>query len=56
MSSAAHLVLPVITLAFVMGASIARMTYTSMRKVLASQFILEHAYGLSLRAIVLSSP
>ena len=38
-SSAAHLVLPVITLAFVTGASIARMTYTSMRRVLASQFI-----------------
>jgi peptide/nickel transport system permease protein len=53
MSSAAHLVLPVITLAFVTGASIARMTYTSMRKVLASQFILvSHAYGLSPRAIV----
>ena len=29
------------------------MTYTSMRKVLASQFILvSHAYGLSPRAIV----
>jgi peptide/nickel transport system permease protein len=53
MSSAAHLVLPVITLAFVTGASIARMTYTSMRKVLASQFILvSHAYGVSSRAIV----
>ena len=53
LSSAAHLVLPVITLAFVTGASIARMTYTSMRKVLASQFILvSHAYGLSPRAIV----
>src|SRR2546428_13530161 len=53
MSSAAHLVLPVITLAFVTGASIARMTYTSMRRVLASQFILvSHAYGLSPRAIV----
>jgi len=53
MSSAAHLVLPVITLAFVTGASIARMTYTSMRKVLASQFILvSHAYGVSPRAIV----
>lgn len=53
MSSAAHLVLPVITLAFVTGASIARMTYTSMRKVLASQFILvSHAYGISSRAIV----
>jgi peptide/nickel transport system permease protein len=46
-SSAAHLVLPVITLAFVTGASIARMTYTSMRKVLASQFILvSHAYTI----------
>jgi peptide/nickel transport system permease protein len=53
MSSAARLVLPVITLAFVTGASIARMTYTSMRKVLASQFILvSHAYGISSRAIV----
>src|SRR5262249_17303132 len=53
MSSASHLVLPVITLAFVTGASIARMTYTSMRKVLASQFILvSHAYGVSSRAIV----
>jgi peptide/nickel transport system permease protein len=52
-SSAAHLVLPVITLAFVTGASIARMTYTSMRKVLASQFILVgHAYGVSPRAII----
>jgi len=53
MSSAAHLVLPVITLAVVTGASIARMTYTSMRKVLASPFILvSHAYGVSPRAIV----
>jgi peptide/nickel transport system permease protein len=53
MSSAAHLVLPVITLAFVTGASIARMTSTSMRKVLASQFIqVSHAYGISPRAIV----
>jgi peptide/nickel transport system permease protein len=52
-SSAAHLVLPVITLAFVTGASIARMTSTSMRQVLTSQFILVgHAYGLSPRAIV----
>lgn len=52
-SSAAHLVLPVITLALVTGASMARMTYTSMRKVLASPFILvSHAYGLSPRAIV----
>src|SRR5262249_3011289 len=45
-SSAAHLVLPVITLAVVTGASIARMTYTSMRQVLTSQFILVgHAWG-----------
>jgi peptide/nickel transport system permease protein len=52
-SSAAHLVLPVITLAFVTGASMARMTYTSMRKVLAAPFILvSHAYGLSPRVIV----
>ena len=53
MSSAAHLVFPVITLAFVTGASIARMAYTSMRKVLTSQFILvSHAYGLSARTVV----
>ena len=53
LSSAARLVLPVITLAFVTGASIARMTYSSMRKVLTSQFILVgHAYGLSPRTIV----
>jgi peptide/nickel transport system permease protein len=53
MSSAAHLVLPVITLAFVTGASLARMMYTSMRKVLASQFILvSHAYGIAARSIV----
>jgi peptide/nickel transport system permease protein len=52
-SSAAHLVLPVITLAFVTGASIARMTYTAMRKVLAAPFIVVgHAYGVSPRAIV----
>ena len=53
LSSAARLVLPVITLAFVTGASMARMTYTSMRKVLASQFILvSHAYGISPRVII----
>jgi peptide/nickel transport system permease protein len=53
LSSAGRLVLPVITLAFVVGASIARMTYTSMRKVLASQFILVgHAYGYSWPVIV----
>src|SRR5207245_8374009 len=53
LSSAAHLVLPVITQAFVTGASIARLTYTSMRKVVPSQFILvSHAYGVSPRAIV----
>jgi peptide/nickel transport system permease protein len=52
-SSAARLVLPVMTLAFVVGASIVRMTYTSMRNVLASPYILvEHAYGFSPRAIV----
>jgi peptide/nickel transport system permease protein len=52
-SSAARLVLPVITLAFIVGASIVRMTYTSMRNVLASPYILvEHAYGFSPRAIV----
>jgi peptide/nickel transport system permease protein len=53
LSSVAHLVLPVITLALVAGASIARMAYTSMRKILASQFILvSHAYGLSPHTIV----
>jgi peptide/nickel transport system permease protein len=53
LSSASHLLLPVITLAFATGASIARMTYTSMRKVLTSQFIIVgHAYGFSPRAIV----
>jgi peptide/nickel transport system permease protein len=53
LSSAAHLVLPVVTLAFVTGASITRMTYTSMRKVLTSQHILvSHAYGLAPRTIV----
>jgi peptide/nickel transport system permease protein len=53
LSSAARLVLPVLTLAFVTGASMARMTYASMRKVLASQFILvSHAYGLASRTII----
>jgi len=53
LSSAARLVLPVLTLAFATGASMARMTYTSMRKVLASQFILvSHAYGLAPRTII----
>src|SRR5215510_1639863 len=53
LSSASHLLLPVITLAWATGASIARMTYTSMRKVLTSQFIIVgHAYGFSPRAIV----
>lgn len=53
LSSAARLVLPVITLAFVTGASMARMTYASMRKVLASQFILvSHAYGFPPRGII----
>lgn len=52
-SSAAHLVLPVLTLAFVTGAAIARMTYTSMCKVLATQFItVGHAFGFSPRALV----
>jgi peptide/nickel transport system permease protein len=56
-SSAAHLMLPVLTLAFVTGASIARMTYSSMRKVLAAPFILVgHAYGLAPRAILSSTP
>ncbi len=53
LSSASHLLLPVITLAFATGASIARMTYTSMRKVLAAQFItVGHAYGFSPQALV----
>ena len=52
-SSAARLVLPVITLAFVVSAALARMTYTSMRQVLTAQFIVVgHAYGYSPRAIV----
>ncbi len=53
LSSTARLVLPVITLACVVGASIVRMTYTSMRKVLAAQYILvEQAYGFSRRSII----
>jgi peptide/nickel transport system permease protein len=53
LSSAGRLVLPVITLAFVVAASIARMTCNSMRRVLASQYILVgHAYGFSPRALV----
>jgi peptide/nickel transport system permease protein len=52
-SSLSHLFLPVITLAFIVGASIARMTYTSMRKVLTTQYILVgHAYGLSPQVII----
>ena len=52
-SSISRLVLPVITLAFVVGASIVRMTYTSMRNVLAAPYILvEHAYGFSPWAII----
>jgi peptide/nickel transport system permease protein len=52
-SAASRLVLPVITLAFIVGASIVRMTYTSMRKVLAAPYILVgHAYGFSPRAMV----
>lgn len=52
-SSASRLVLPVITLAFIVGASIVRMTYTSMRKILAAPYILVgHAYGFSPRAMV----
>ncbi len=52
-SSFTHLLLPVITLAFIVGASIARMTYTSMRKVLVAQYILVgHAYGLSPQVLV----
>jgi peptide/nickel transport system permease protein len=53
LSSAAQLVLPVVSLAFIVGASISRMTYSSMRKVLASPYILVgHAYGFSQRAII----
>ena len=47
-SSLSHLVLPVMTLTFVVAASIARMTYTSMRRVLSAPYILVgHAYGIS---------
>jgi len=47
-SSISHLVLPVMTLTFIVAASIARMTYTSMRRVLSAQYILVgHAYGIS---------
>lgn len=51
-SSVAHLALPAMTLGLVVGASIARMTYVSLRNVLAAQFILTaRAYGFSPRRI-----
>lgn len=40
LSSVSHLMLSVITLTFMVTASLARMTYTSMRQVLTSQYIL----------------
>jgi peptide/nickel transport system permease protein len=47
-SSMSHLVLPVMTLTFIVGASISRMTYTSMRRVLSAPYILVgHAYGIA---------
>jgi peptide/nickel transport system permease protein len=47
-SSVSHLILPVMTLTFVVAASMARMTYTSMRRVLSAQYILVgHAYGIA---------
>lgn len=47
-SSVAHLVLPTLTLGLIVGASIARMTYVSLRNVLAAPFILTAlAYGFS---------
>jgi ABC-type dipeptide/oligopeptide/nickel transport system permease component len=47
-SSISHLVLPVMSLTFIVAASIARMTYTSMRRVLSAPYILVgHAYGIS---------
>jgi peptide/nickel transport system permease protein len=47
-SSLSHLVLPVMTLTFIVAASIARMTYTSMRRVLSAPYILVgHAYGFA---------
>jgi peptide/nickel transport system permease protein len=47
-SSLSHLVLPVMTLTFIVAASIARMTYTSMRRVLSAPYIqVGHAYGIS---------
>jgi peptide/nickel transport system permease protein len=47
-SSLSHLVLPVMTLTFIVGASIARMAYTSMRRVLSAPYILVgHAYGIA---------
>jgi peptide/nickel transport system permease protein len=52
-SSASHLVLPVMTLTFIVAASISRMTYTSMRRVLSAQYILVgHAYGLSPNVLI----
>jgi ABC-type dipeptide/oligopeptide/nickel transport system permease component len=52
-SSITHLVLPVMTLTFIVAASIARMTYTSMRRVLSAPYILVgHAYGISPHRLV----
>jgi peptide/nickel transport system permease protein len=47
-SSVSHLILPVMTLTFVVSASMALMTYTSMCRVLSAQYILVgHAYGIA---------
>jgi peptide/nickel transport system permease protein len=52
-SSVSHLVLPVMTLTFIVTASLARMTYTSMRRVLSAQYILVgHAYGISPNVLI----
>jgi peptide/nickel transport system permease protein len=52
-SSASHLVLPVLTLTCRVAASIARMTDTSMRRVLGAPYILVgHAYGLPPQRLV----
>jgi peptide/nickel transport system permease protein len=46
--AASHLVLPVITLTLVVGASISRMTYSAMRQVLGTRYIaVAHALGFS---------
>ena len=47
-SALSHLILPALTLGLIVGASIARMTYVSMRQVLAAPFVLTaKAYGFS---------